>query len=135
MTAPAIAIASMLCMSCVVVSSPSTAAESEGSSSDDGLEPSAFPVWWAVAPASVAVPSGSDAIEIRADTYVIADLSLEADGEPDPAASGGQVTVTFTAGNGGPDPVMPVVVTTSTPEGTTFESATASGAADWTNRW
>jgi hypothetical protein len=74
----AIAIASMLGTSCVVVSPPSTAVESEGSSdaTGDGLEPSAFPVWWAVTPASVEVPSGSDAIEIHRDSYVIADLSL-----------------------------------------------------------
>jgi hypothetical protein len=58
---------------------------------------------------------------------LLADLTLDASAAPDPVASGAQVTVTFTVGNNGPDPGG-AVVTTSTPDGTTFASATSSSA-------
>jgi hypothetical protein len=96
--ARATTIAAVLGSSCVVVSSPGSGDGSTGDASasvgegpayeaggdtavspdtaGDPLEPSAFPVYWAVLPASLPVPSGSDAVDIRTGNYVIGPISL-----------------------------------------------------------
>jgi uncharacterized repeat protein (TIGR01451 family) len=56
------------------------------------------------------------------------DLALALDASPDSVQSGEQVTVTLSASNAGPGAAAPVTVEISTPEGTTFASASSDGA-------
>lgn len=61
-------------------------------------------------------------------TCTNADLSLTNSDSPDPVNAGSNITYTYVATNNGPDAADNVAIATTVPAGTTFVSATASGA-------
>ncbi len=61
-------------------------------------------------------------------TCTNADLSLTNTPSPNPVNAGSNITYTYVATNNGPDPADNVAIATTVPAGTTFVSATATGA-------